>query len=295
MVWRKRLPIDGEHAMALQISKGAVIADHVEAVVDSFEGAARTMAAVLALAHVGAHKSDSFVGAELLHALKNLRLGQVGVRVADGCKQLVFGLRIPVEQLDRGGWLYWRTAEDAINKLGRAIAGTDHVFAPATAAIGKIDAAQEARDDLAQFVQHELGVMLSFGQRMRLHAQQQHLKRLAGAVDAHVAERRCWQHATHRIESLGAGGLAIDEIAVVGAAWHRGANMLGDLVDEQAVRVEHAVHVAHVAGAKRAVEHRWVSVEPVAATEARVVRDVASALLEVAHQPTPLEHLGQDV
>ena len=42
-------------------------------------------------------------------------------------------------------------------------------------------------------------------------------------------------------------------------------------------------------------EHRRVAVEAVAAADARVVGDVPGALLEVAHQPAPLEHLGEDV
>ena len=46
---------------------------------------------------------------------------------------------------------------------------------------------------------------------------------------------------------------------------------------------------------KRLDEDRRVPVEAVAAAEAGVVGDVPGALLEVAHQPTPLEHLGEDV
>ena len=62
-----------------------------------------------------------------------------------------------------------------------------------------------------------------------------------------------------------------------------------------AVGVEQPVHVADVAGAEAAGEHGGVAVEAVAAAEPGVVGDVARALLEVAHQPAPLEHLRQQV
>ena len=46
---------------------------------------------------------------------------------------------------------------------------------------------------------------------------------------------------------------------------------------------------------KRLDEHRRIAVEAIATADARVVGDVARALLEVAHQAAPLEHLGEDV
>ena len=67
------------------------------------------------------------------------------------------------------------------------------------------------------------------------------------------------------------------------------------VAEHVAVGVEQAVHVADVAGAEPAGEHGRVAVEAVAAAEPGVVGDVAGALLEVAHQPAPLEHLGEDV
>ena len=81
----------------------------------------------------------------------------------------------------------------------------------------------------------------------------------------------------------------------VGIAVDRGADVIGDLAEQQRVRVEQPVHVADVARTEPARQHRRVAVEAVAAADARVVGDVAGALLEVAHQPAPLEHLGEDV
>ena len=47
------------------------------------------------------------------------------------------------------------------------------------------------------------------------------LERLAAAVDADVRQRRRGQHAAHRIERLGPGRLAEDEVAVGRVALHR--------------------------------------------------------------------------
>ena len=101
--------------------------------------------------------------------------------------------------------------------------------------------------------------------------------------------------ATHRIERLGTGGLAIDEVGVVGVTGHRGTHMVGDLAQQQGVGIEHAVHIAHIAGAETAREQGRIAVVAVPSTEARVVGDVARALFEIAHQATPLEHFGENV
>ncbi len=71
--------------------------------------------------------------------------------------------------------------------------------------------------------------------------------------------------------------------------------MFGDRIDAPAVGVEDPVEIADVAGPERAREHCRVSVVAVATTEALVVRDVAGALLEIAHQASPLEDLGQQI
>ena len=71
--------------------------------------------------------------------------------------------------------------------------------------------------------------------------------------------------------------------------------MFGDEIDAAAVRIEDSVEIADVPGAEWTGEHRWVAVVAVPPTEPGVVGDVAGALLEVAHQPTPLEDLGEQV
>ena len=65
--------------------------------------------------------------------------------------------------------------------------------------------------------------------------------------------------------------------------------------DGRAVGVEHAVHLADVARPEPAGHHGRIAEVAIAPAEPGVVGDVAGALLEVAHQPAPLEHLGEDV
>ena len=71
--------------------------------------------------------------------------------------------------------------------------------------------------------------------------------------------------------------------------------MLGQHRHELGIGVEHPVHVADVTRSERRGQNGRIAIEPVPATEPGVVGDVAGRLLEVRHEPTPLEHLGQDV
>ena len=131
---------------------------------------------------------------------------------------------------------------------------------------------------------------------MGAHPHQQLLVGLPGAVDADVGQRPGRQQAAQGVEALGPDGLAVHEVRVAGLAGVTGGQPGLGLVEQLAVGVEHAVHVAHVAGAEGRVEQaRVAEVAVVAGGEALVVGDVAGGLLEVGHQPAPLEHLGQDV
>ena len=51
----ERLPLDGEQTVALQVAKGPVVGDQLEAVVGALEGASRSVASVLATPDVGRH------------------------------------------------------------------------------------------------------------------------------------------------------------------------------------------------------------------------------------------------
>ena len=71
--------------------------------------------------------------------------------------------------------------------------------------------------------------------------------------------------------------------------------MLGDLVHQDGVRIEHAVHVAHVTGSEARIQHVEVTVKAVTTADPGVVRDVSRALFEVTGQSAPLEDLGEHV
>ena len=134
-----------------------------------------------------------------------------------------------------------------------------------------------------------------FGQRVRPHPQEQRLVRLAGAVDADVGDRRRGQHAAHRVARLGLDRLLVDEVGVGGLLRVALARPVAHLVEQRAVRVEEAVEVGDVPHAERRLAHLRRTAVAVATVQARVVRDVARRLLEVRHQPAPLEDLREQV
>ena len=130
---------------------------------------------------------------------------------------------------------------------------------------------------------------------MVAHPHEQALEGLARAVDADVRLRGGRQHPPHGVEGLGPGGLAVDEVAVARLLGHRRPHVVVDSVDEVGVRVEQAVHVPHVPGAERRGQDGRIPVVAVAPAEPGVVGDVPRALLQVAGQPSPLQHLREQV
>ena len=130
---------------------------------------------------------------------------------------------------------------------------------------------------------------------MRAHPEQQRLERLAGAVDADVRDRRRGQDAAHRVARLGLDRLLVDEVGVARVLRVAVARPLHHRRQQIAVRVEQRVHLADVARAEPRLAQLGVAVVAVATAEARVVRDVARRLLEVGHEPAPLEHLREQV
>ena len=131
---------------------------------------------------------------------------------------------------------------------------------------------------------------------MRSKAQQQHLVRLSRAVDTNVGQRCCGEESTNRVECLRSDRLAVDEVGVSGFFGVTRTQPLRDLRQELGVAVEHAVHLADVASTERRLQDFGGPVVAVVARgETVVVAQVARRLLEVAHQATPLEELGEDV
>ena len=176
------------------------------------------------------------------------------------------------------------------------VPGRREVGGPVAAPLGDVDALQERRDHLAQLDEHHVRVVTGLGQWVRAHAQQQLLVGLAGPVHPDVRQRRRRQESAQGVERLGAGRLAVHEVAVPcvlrEALGHPGLHAR----EQRAVGVEHPVHLADEARPVRRVEDLGRAVVAVlAVVQPLVVRDVAGRLLEVGHESPPLEHLRQHV
>ena len=119
---------------------------------------------------------------------------------------------------------------------------------------------------LRSSVQHHLGVDPGLGQRVGAHPQQQLLVGLARAVDADVGERRrrAAGPAGRRVPWPGPPGGGRSRSPPAGGGGGRPASVWASL-EQLAVGVEHAVHVAHVAGPERRVEDVRVAVVAVVA------------------------------
>ena len=61
----ERLPLDGQHAVALEVAERAVVGEDVEAVVDPLERPARLVAAVGPVADVGPHDGHAVLDADI--------------------------------------------------------------------------------------------------------------------------------------------------------------------------------------------------------------------------------------
>ena len=219
------------------------------------------------------------------------------MRIEHGGDHLDLAVRVEIDQVDdvvgyRSSDL---VAEDLLAQRLHRGSGVVHVRRRANPTLGEVDALQERWHDLAEFGEHQIGVGAGLGQWMGSHAQQQRLIRLPGAVDADIRQRGGGKHAADCVESPGLDRRAVREVGVVGVLGLGVAEELLQLRDQCRVRVEHAVHVGDVPGAELRAQQLRIAVVPVAAAKALVVGDVAGRLLEVRHQSTPLEHLGEHV
>ncbi len=213
-----------------------------------------------------------------------------------GRHQLVLAVGVPVDQGDPGRRRRILVGQEGGGESGHPVPGLPQVGAPDLPSVLPVDPAEEAGYHLAQLDEHHVGVRAGLGEGRGPHAQEQLLVALPGAVDAEVGLGGRGQQAPDGVEGLGLHRRAPDEVAVarpLGVA-------LGEVREEQWVQlgvgVEQPVHVAHVAGSERRLKHVRAPVVAVAAVGAPgVVGHVAGALLEVRHEPAPLEDLGQQV
>ena len=242
-VGRQALPLHGQHAVALKVAEGAVVGDDLEAVAQRLEAAAGAVAPVGALAHEVGEQPRAVDGGELgdlgagalladaggLEQQRGQQLLLVAVDVQQPHRRAVLGAVVAVEAEPRG---------PALARLAAALEVAD----PLAAALGPLDAGDEARHHGLDRVEDQAAVVARLGQRVAEQVEDQLLVGLAGRVDAHVAERRRGQQPAQQVVGLG-----IDRAAARGVGLAVGAGV--GLVDPRAhdrerlrVAVEQAVH-----------------------------------------------------
>ena len=212
VVRRERLPLEGQHAMALQVAERAVVAEHVETVRRALERAARLVPPVRAMADVRRqHRLPLALGHPACD-VHQLGVRQVRHRVERGGDDLGLARRVVVGQRDLGH----QRRLDAVEGLRRhgasVLAGRLEIAAPGDAAVLLVDAGQERRDDLAQLGQHHVGVVPRLGQRARPQPQEERLVPLPRAEDADVGVGRGGQEAAQAVEGLRPDGALVDAL-----------------------------------------------------------------------------------
>src|ERR687898_345300 len=114
------------------------------------------------------------------YAGPDLVLGELRVRVARRGQELLLAVRVEVGE-DHGRARLRRLAgEQSVDDLRGRPARAGEVLGPGAAALGPVDAGEERRDDLPELVEHHRRVLLRLRERVRAHAQQERLERLAG-------------------------------------------------------------------------------------------------------------------
>ena len=169
------------------------------------------------------------------------------------------------------------------------------ILRPSAAAIRLIETRQERRNDLAQLDQHFVGAGTHLEQRMGAHAQQQRLERLAAAEQSDVRLRRGRQETAKGVERLRPDGGAVHAFGVVGAARVARREVLLHPRNPLGVALERGVHGADVLLAQRPGLELGGQVVAPAIVQAIGVGHIPRRLLEIGHEPAPLEHLRQHV
>ena len=178
--------------MALEVAEGAVVANHLEAVAQRLEAAARPVATVLALADELAQQRGALVRGQHPHRASHLVLGHAGGLEQKRRQQVVLRAVHGHEPHRRPRLLLpARSVETEPRRPAvRRPAALLEVLDPAAAALGVVHARDEARHRLLQLGEDHRAVLARLGQRRGEEVHQQLLVRLAGGEDPHVGERR---------------------------------------------------------------------------------------------------------
>ena len=127
------------------------------------------------------------------------------------------------------------------------------------------------------------------------HPDQQRLVGLPRPVDAHVGQRGGRQHAADGVEGLSGYRLPVYEIGVRRRLGDAVTEVLVHVPDQVGVDVEKTIHVGDVASPQRRGQDLGIPVVAVPPTETGVIGDVPGGLLEVRHQASPFQDLGQQI
>ena len=291
-VGREALPLDREHAVALEVAEGAVVRDDLEAVAQRLEPPTGAVAAVRALADkvgeqlraLGLGQARDLLARALLARPGGLeqQCGEQGVLVA-----------VDVQEAHRRAVLLALGAVEP-QPRGPALAGLAALLEeahPLAAALGPLDACDEARHHGLDGVEDRAAVEARLGQRVAEQVEDQLLVGLARRVDAHVRERGGRQEAAQQVVGLRIDGAAARRVGLAVGA--RVGRVDPRPHDRQRLRVgaEQRVHRRLVLRAELGI----AVVAVAAAGHRRVVGDVARRLLEVGAEARALEDLGEDV
>ena len=247
----ERLPVQRQQAVSLQIAEGAVVGEHVEAIAGAFERASRLVAAIGAVADVGAQQGRAIVRRQACGDRAQLVVGQCRHGVQRRGHDVRFAIRVEVGQRHLGFRLRVHVLDERARGRVEVAPRVREVLDPASSAVGLIQPRQERRDHVAQFCEHLARAAAHFVERMREHPQQQRFERLTRPEQADVRSRRGGQQPSQRVERLCANDRAIDGVGVVGRFRVPGAEVRLHRRDPLRVGVERGVERVREAIAER--------------------------------------------
>ncbi len=151
---REALPLDREHAMALEVAERAVVAEHVEPVRRRLEGPPGPVTAVRAIADVRRAGPAPLVGRACARASSSCCVRQACAAYSAAATTFVSPSGSnPAASPPRGSGARRRRGPARRPRRASRSRGLE-VLAPRPAAVGLVHAGQERRDHLAQLGEH---------------------------------------------------------------------------------------------------------------------------------------------
>ena len=203
----ERLPLHGEHAVALQVTEGAVVGDDLEAVAERFEAAAGPMAAVARARRRGrrarppasstsSSATASSVSVSDTPAASNSSAARRRSSSPSTCSRRTEGPS-PVRLSPR------RSRPRRAGPPSRGLLAAAQVVDPLSAPVGALDARDEARHHGLDGLEDLRPVGARLGERVGEQVQDKLLVGLTRGEDAHVRERGGREQPAEQVERLG--------------------------------------------------------------------------------------------